>query len=116
MQFNNKSIFNLSSAHLSMNALHCLALGLNHIPIPNDDHPTTLLQSHDEFAKNIRIRKYFMNEECSENTILNKLRQRYTYKTNWEPPKAGQFLEQYITHSRHALESLIQHMNKTFSG
>jgi len=113
MKFNNKSIFSLSSANISNTALHALGLGLKHVPVPQNEDPKKLLQSHDELAKSIRTRKYFIKEENSSSTTLNKLRQRCDYTTSWEPPKAGQFLEQYITHSRTALESLIAHMSPT---
>ena len=113
MNINNKSIFNLSNIPLSQTLLDALALGLNHIPVPKNDDPKKLLDSHDQYAKNIRTKKYFIKEENTKNTTLQQLRQRTNYTTTWEPPQAGQFLEQYITHSRKALESLITHMSPT---
>ena len=113
MNINNKSIFNLSSTYISQTLLDALALGLNYIPVPNNDDPKSLLKNHDLYAKNIRTRKYFINDNNTTNTVLQKLRQRTEYSTAWEPPLAGQFLEQYITHSKKALESLIAHITPT---
>ena len=115
MHLNNKSIFNLSSEHFTNEALDFLALGLNFIPVPKNPHPSTLLDSHDDFARRIRLRKHFMHQENNSNHTLQTLKRKCDYKTNWEPPKAGQFLEQYISHSRKALESYIDHILSTYN-
>ena len=115
MQLTNKSIFNLSTTTFPPEVLDALALNLNFIPIPKNQHPSQLLDSHNELARNIRLNKYFMHSDATTNPTIQTLKRRCNIKSTWEPPPAGQHIEQYISHSRKALESFVEHILTTYT-
>lgn len=113
----NKGVNNLAKASISDEEMLVLTLGLKFV-LPDRsclNYDDELIDSIENFCRNIRIKKKFLLN-CDKNSVpLNNkdiLHQKVkNINSSFEPPPAGLFLEHYIKRLKYKIQKLMKTNN-----
>ena len=109
--FSSDSVFNLSKKVLSKTEIKILEKGLGFSPTPSFINEADLQRDFDDFARKMRCKWYFRNE----NQDIPSESSTYKLKSTWNPPKGSPALELFLSKVKEDIFSVLPGHPKKFN-